>query len=205
MDDTFPLSSSTIDTDLSIRYYFDTSEFEKSDGIPGSFVLQCPYDQVQTEVSGKKAEISEVKHYKDSIYYVEVAWPDYAIANSNKKIQLILGMFYGDNWDPSNDWSLKGMKELGEEYDTLVSGVEVAERCPNVCVYADGKLVGGTEPDGTKPGKVYTVAQLTRLIKHLTNEKPIEDAKTAELFDFSGDGVLDSKDATCLKRLILAQ
>ena len=39
--------------------------------------------------------------------------------------------------------SLKGMKELGEEYDTLVSGVEVAERCPNVCVYADGKLVGG--------------------------------------------------------------
>ena len=95
------------------------------------------------------------------------------------------------------------MKELGEEYDTLVSGVEVAERCPNVCVYASGKLVGGTEPDGTKPGKVYTVAQLTRLMKHLTAQKPFEDAETAALFDFNGDSVLDSKDATCLKRLIL--
>ncbi|MBR3448810.1 MAG: glycoside hydrolase family 9 protein [Oscillospiraceae bacterium] len=192
-------------TDLSIRYYFDVSEFEKNDGIPGSFVLQCPYDQVQTEVSGKKAVISEVQHYKDKIYYVEISWPDYAIANSNKKVQLILGMFYGDNFDPSNDWSLKGMKELGEEYDTLVSGVEVAERCPNVCVYASGKLVGGTEPDGTKPAKVYTVAQLTRLMKHLTAQKPFEDAETAALFDFSGDGKLDAKDATCLKRLILAQ
>ena len=192
-------------TDLSVRYYFDISEMEKNTAIPGNFVLQCPYDQVQTEVSGKKAVISEPKLYKGTTYYVEVSWPDYAIANSNKKVQLIFGMFYGDNWDPSNDWSLKGMKELGEEYDNLVSGVEVAERCPNICVYADGKLVGGTEPDGTKPEKVYTAAQLTRLMKHLTNAKPIENAESAELFDFNGDKTLDVRDASVLKQLILAQ
>ena len=192
-------------TDLSIRYYFNISEFEKSDGIPGSFVLQCPYDQVQTEVPDCHAVISQPTKYKDSIYYVEVSWPDYAIANSNKKVQLILGMFYGDNWDPSNDWSLKGMKELGEEYDNLVSGVEEAERCPNVCVYADGRLVGGTEPDGTKPEKVYTTAQLKRLIQHLTSQKPFETAEIAAQFDLNEDKKIDVKDMTLLKRLILAQ
>ncbi len=189
-------------TDLSIRYYFDISEFEANTDIPGSFVLQCPYDQVQTEVSGKHAEISKPKKYKDNIYYVEVAWPDYAIANSNKKVQLIIGMFYGDNWDPSNDWSLKGMKELGEEYDNLVSGVEVAERCPNVCVYADGKLVGGTEPDGTVPEKVYTRAQAERLMKHLLTVKPIEDEEAAKQFDLNEDKELDARDLSLLLNLI---
>ncbi|MBQ5334326.1 MAG: glycoside hydrolase family 9 protein [Oscillospiraceae bacterium] len=190
-------------TDLSLRYYFDISEFEKYNEIPGEFVLQCPYDQVQTEVSGKHAEISKPKQYKDSIYYIEIAWPDYVIANSNKKVQLILGMFYGDNWDPENDWSLKGMKQLGEEYDTLVSGVEVAERCPNVCIYADGVLVGGTEPDGTVPEKVYTAAQVERLMKALLNIRPFESKETAMQFDFNGDGNLDARDATLLKRMIL--
>ena len=191
-------------TDLSIRYYFDISEFEKSDGIPGNFVLQCPYDQVQTEVSGKAAVISKPKQYQNDIYYIEVAWPDYAIANSNKKVQLIVGMYYGDNWDPSNDWSLKGMKALGEEYDTLVSGVEVAERCPNVCVYADGKLVGGTEPDGTVPARVYTQAQANRLLQHLLTKKPIEDSAVAEQLDFNSDGILDARDLALLRRMIVA-
>ena len=114
-------------------------------------------------------------------------------------------MFYGDNWDPENDWSLKGMKQLGEEYDTLVSGVEVAERCPNVCIYADGVLVGGTEPDGTVPEKVYTAAQVERLMKALLNIRPFESKETAMQFDFNGDGNLDARDATLLKRMILKQ
>ncbi|MBR3267795.1 MAG: glycoside hydrolase family 9 protein [Oscillospiraceae bacterium] len=189
-------------TDLSIRYYFDISEFENSEGIPENFVLQRPYDQVQTEVSGKKAVISQPMQYDGNIWYIEIAWPDYAIANSNKKVQLILGMFYGDNWDTANDWSLQGMKKLGEEYDTLVSGVEVAERCPNVCVYADGKLVGGTEPDGTVPERVYTKAQADRLLRHLLTEKPIEDPAVAAQFDFDTDEILDAKDLTLLLRKI---
>lgn len=191
-------------TDLSIRYYFDISEFENKGGIPGSFVLQCPYDQVQTEVSGKKAVISQPKQYDGDVYYVEISWPDYAIANSNKKVQLILGMFYGDNWDPSNDWSLKGMKQLGDEYDTLVSGVEVAERCPNLCVYANGVLVGGTEPDGTVPEQRYTAAHLKRLYQMLRGEKPFEDQETAARFDFNDDGKVNGVDATLLKRILLS-
>ena len=78
-------------TDLSVRYYFSISEFEKKE-IPGSFVLQKTYDQVQTEVADRAAVLSEPKQYKDDIYYIEISWPDYAIANSNKKYQLIIGM-----------------------------------------------------------------------------------------------------------------
>ena len=141
-------------TDLSIRYYFSIKEFENNTDIPGSFVLEKPYDQVQTEVADHAATVSKPIQYKDDIYYIEIAWDDYSIANSNKKIQLILGMYYGDNWDPSNDWShqeIKDLDEAGEDYDNIVSGVELAEKCPYVCVYASGKLIGGTEPDGTVP------------------------------------------------------
>ena len=192
-------------TNLSVRYYFSIAEFENNDGIPGSFVLQVPYDQVQTEVSGKAAVVSKPTQYKDDIYYVEVSWPDYAIANSNKKVQLILGMFYGDNWDPENDWSHQGMKVLGEEYDNITGGVELAEKCPNICVYADGKLVGGTEPDGTEPEVTYTIAHLTRLMKYLLNIQPFDSEEAAMRFDFSGDGTVNAKDATVLKRMLLAQ
>ncbi|MBR5370669.1 MAG: glycoside hydrolase family 9 protein, partial [Oscillospiraceae bacterium] len=172
--------------DISIRYYFSIKEFEKNTTIPGSFVLQKTYDQVQTEVADREAVLSEPKQYKDDIYYVEISWPKYAIANSNKKYQLIIGMYYGDNWDSSNDWSREGTKVFEGDYDNEVGGVEFAERMPNVCVYADGVLVGGTEPDGTKPGKRYTVAQLVRLLKCLTGARPYDDKETALAFDFNG-------------------
>lgn len=194
--------SLTPHTDLSVRYFFDISEFENA-GIPSSFVLQKTYDQVQTEVSGKEAVLSEPIQYKDSIYYVEISWPDYAIANSNKKYQFILGMYYGDNWDPSNDWSRKGIQDIGEEYDTIVGGKEYAEKCDQICVYADGELVGGTEPDGTKPKKVYTMAQLVRLLQALLREKPFASEEMSAQFDLNGDGTVNVLDATKLKQLIL--
>ena len=192
-------------TDISVRYYFSIKEFENNKGIPSSFVLQKTYDQVQTEVSGKEAVLSQPVQYKDDIYYIEIAWPDYAIANSNKKYQFILGMYYGDNWDSSNDWSRQGIKDDIEDYDNIVGGVEFAEKCPNVCVYADGILVGGTEPDGTTPQKTYTVAHLIRLYQMLHGKKPFDSKETAELFDFTGDGVINIYDAVMLKKILLAQ
>lgn len=192
--------------DISIRYYFSIKEFEKNTGIPANFVLEKPYDQVQTEVTDRAATVSKPIQYKDDIYYIEVKWPDYAIANSNKKIQLILGVYFGDNWDPTNDWSHQGIKDLdeaGEDYDNIVSGVELAEKCPYVCVYADGELVGGTEPDGTTPVKSYSVAHLIRLYQDLIHFKPFTDKATADKFDFNGDGNVDIFDAALLKRELL--
>ena len=190
-------------TDLSIRYFFDISEFTNNKGIPSSFVLQTTYDQVQTEVDGRAAVISQPKQYKDSIYYVEIAWPDYSIANSNKKYQLILGMYYGDNWDPDNDWSHKGIKDIGAKYDDITGGTEYAEKCDYVCVYADGELVGGTEPDGTTPKKVYSAVQLVRLIKALNGTKPFKTQEAEKLFDFNDDDKVNIVDMILLKGLIL--
>ena len=193
--------------DISIRYYFSIEEFDNKT-IPGSFVLQKTYDQVETEVTGKSAVLSGPKQYKDDIYYIEISWPDYAIANSNKKYQLIIGNYYGEKWDSSNDWSKKGMLDLteaGEDYDNVVSGVEFAKRCDNVCVYSGGKLIGGTEPDGTKPSKVYKVAQLVRLRKMLLGESPFSSKETAEQFDFNGDGKADVYDEVELRKLLVKQ
>ena len=192
----------TAHTDLSVRYYFSIEEFENK-SIPSSFVYQSTYDQVQTEVSGCAAKLLQPKQWKDDIYYIEIAWPDYAIANSNKKIQIILGNYFGEAWDSTNDWSKTGIIDIGDQYDEIVGGTEYAQKCENICVYASGKLVGGIEPDGTVPEKVYTMAQLVRLIRAVTSEKPFADAKTAELFDFYPDQIIDVRDITMLKRLLL--
>ena len=142
------------------------------------------------------------------VIFRQIAWPDYAIANSNKKYQLIIGNYYGEKWDSSNDWSKKGMIDLteeGEDYDNIVSGVEFAKRCENVCVYADGKLIGGTEPDGTKPAKVYKVAQLVRLRRMLLGLEAFSSEDAAKQFDFNGDGEVDIHDEVELRKLLIAQ
>ncbi|MDO5559451.1 MAG: glycoside hydrolase family 9 protein [Oscillospiraceae bacterium] len=194
--------SLTPHTDISVRYYFDISEFENK-SIPSSFVLQKTYDQVQTEVDGCEAKLEGPTLYKDNTYYVEISWPGYAIANSNKKYQFILGMYYGDHWDPTNDWSHEGIEDIGEKYDTIVGGVEYAEKCPNFCVYADGVLVGGTEPDGTQPKKVYKITQLVRLLKALVFNKPFTSEEVEKQFDFNEDGKVNIIDVVILKSLIL--
>ncbi len=191
--------------DISIRYYFSIKEFENNSGIPGSFVLQKTYDQVETEVADKSATLSQPKQYKDDIYYVEISWDGYAIANSNKKYQLIIGMYYGDKWDSTNDWSRKGIKELEGDYDDIVGGVELAEKCDNVCVYASGKLIGGTEPDGTTPAKRYKAAHLVRLNRMLLGIADFDSKEIADQFDFNGDGRVDSFDEVFLRKLVVAQ
>lgn len=191
--------------DISIRYYFSISEFENNTSIPSSFVLQKTYDQVQTEVSGKEAVLSQPIQYKDDIYYVEISWPDYAIANSNKKYQLIIGMYYGDNWDSSNDWSRQGIVDIGEDYDNIVGGTEYAQKCDNVCVYSEGKLIGGVEPDGTVPEKTYKVAHLVRLHRMLIRKSPFDTKEIAMEFDFNSDGDIDIFDEILLRRILLNQ
>ena len=171
-------------------------------------MLQKTYDQVETEVTDKSATLSQPKHYKDDIWYIEISWDGYAIANSNEKYQRIIGNYFGEAWDSSNDWSRKGMVDLteeGEDYDNIVSGVEFAKKCENVCVYASGKLIGGTEPDGTKPDKVYKVAQLVRLRKMLLGEAPFSSKDAAEQFDFNSDGRVDMFDEVLLRQLLVSQ
>ena len=92
----------------------------------------------------------------------------------------------------------------GEDYDNIVGGVEFAKRCENVCVYADGKLLGGTEPDGTQPAKVYKVSHLVRLSQMLLGQSPFSSKEVADQFDFNSDGRVDTFDLVLLRKLVIS-
>ena len=138
----------------SIRYFFNISEMKN--GIDGLKEVRELYDQSSTEAGDEGADgiISGPFKYDKvpDTYYVEVTWDGYVIANSGKKYQFDLGMYYGDFWDPTNDWSYQGLK-IGDSGDFFAVDDPPEERADHICIYADGVLVGGIEPDGTEPEK----------------------------------------------------
>ena len=132
---------------MTVRYYFDCSEISNFSLVKSSQL----YDQVATEAAPNKATLSDPKKWeKDSKYgYVEIDWGDYNFANCGKKYQFSLGLYYGDKWDQTNDPSYKDLKIYTVDDAFFATGSEV--RTDNICVYADGVLIGGIEPDGTVP------------------------------------------------------
>lgn len=136
----------------SVRYFFNISEC--ANGIDGVTRVYELYDQSSAEdkAAGGDGVLSGPYKYDKvpDTYYIEINWNDYVIANSGKKYQFDLGMFYGDIWDPTNDWSYQNLK-IGKDSDFFAVDNPPEERCDNICIYDDGVLVGGIEPDGTKP------------------------------------------------------
>ncbi len=151
-------------TDISIRYFFSIEEMTDKANLSevGTWEL---YDQASVE-AGYDGVISGPYQYDASydpnIYYFEVKWDGYTICNSNKKYQCAVGLYYGDNWDPTNDWSYQGITKCT---DTYQDGSET--RTDYICVYSDGVLVGGIEPDGT------TVPEETEPVTEPTTETEI--------------------------------
>ncbi|WP_298529884.1 glycoside hydrolase family 9 protein [uncultured Ruminococcus sp.] len=144
--------------DITVRYYIDASEVKD----PSIIETKMLYDQASVEIKGASSEISELKKWDkmDNVYYVEMKWNDCSFANSGKKYQFSVGFYgkgYTENnkyyvyeWDPTNDWSYQTLK-LGVKEDFFAVEDPPEQRCDNICVYDNGVLVGGIEPDGTKP------------------------------------------------------
>ena len=132
---------------ISVRYYFNVKEI--SGGIDAVNTAKELYDQSSAEVETADGILTGPFKYDKvaDTYYVDIAWDGYTIANSGKKYQFIVGLYYGDKWDPSNDWSYDGLKIFKEDDAFFGNGNEV--RNDHICVYDDGVLVGGIEPDGT--------------------------------------------------------
>ena len=124
--------------DLSVRFYFSAA------GMSSVSAMQIKelYDQAEVE-DGADGVLTGPTLYKDDIYYIEVKWDGYAIANSNKKYQFQIGS-WSTPWDSSDDWSMQGLLKVESNFYT-----GSPEKAGNICVYSDGVLVGGTEPDGT--------------------------------------------------------
>lgn len=152
-------------TDITVRYYFSTKEMTKPELVESKEL----YDQAQTEAAPADGVISAPKQYDASfdpnIYYYEVSWDGYTIANSNKKYQCSVGLYYGDQWDPSNDWSYQGLPVLTDS-DMFADGNEV--RTDYICVYAGGELVGGIEPNGNTPAPITTTTTTENIVTTTT-------------------------------------
>ena len=97
------------------------------------------------------------------------------------------------------------------EYDSY-SG-EMA-KAPYICVYSDGKLIGGTEPDGSTPilsagpgdvnkdGKI-NAADLTALQKYLV--KKITKLADKAAADLDSNKKLNIFDVIILRRILLSK
>lgn len=161
---------------ISVRYYFDVTGMSSFE--PDDIEMRELYDQTAMETE-YDAELTGPHQYNDNIYYVEIAWDGFVIANSNKKYQFALGTYAWQNsWDPSDDWS---HQDLNIEEDNFTG---TPEKTDYICVYDDGVLVGGIEPDGTTP------------------EKPDDDSITDDILlgDLNNDEVLDSIDYSLFRR-----
>jgi len=143
-------NATKIQTGISVRYYFSIAEMADKSKI-SEVKASTLYDQANMEAKAVSVLSGPIKYDKVAdTYYVEIKWDDYKIANSNKMYQMTLGLYYGEKWDPTNDWSYQGIEkrpDIRKDYD----GDE--KRNDYFCVYAGGELIGGIEPDGTTPKK----------------------------------------------------
>ena len=175
--------------DLTVRYYFDMSEFNNNISLVDAKIL---YDQVFTEAAPGQSHISEPKVWEknSSIGYVELYWTDYNFINCGKKLQFTVGFYYGGKWDPTNDPSYQTMK-IGK--DSILSELNPPEvRNDNVCIYDNGVLIGGIEPDGTTPAQEDISTG---------SDEPNKDKTKKRRGDVDDNGEVDVKDAVLLARM----
>jgi endoglucanase len=124
---------------ISVRYFFNSIGMTSLD--PEKIEMRQLYDQTAAETN-HKAVLTGPHKYKNNIYYVEITWENFAIANSNKKYQFALGTYAWQNyWDPSDDWS---HQDLRMEEDNWKG---IPKKTDHICVYDNGILIGGMEPD----------------------------------------------------------
>lgn len=132
---------------ISMRYYMDLSEVIDAGLDPTTIEMRIDRDQtgMYSGEGVKAAEISKPQQYKDSIYYVEINFPDgrafMPISEGRHQCEIMLALVYpnyGKGWDGTNDPSAKGL-------DSEANG-----KTAYIPVYENGKLISGIEPDGTK-------------------------------------------------------
>lgn len=187
---------------MTVRYYFDCSEIADFGKVEASIL----YDQVSAEAAPHAAEISApVKWDRDSKYaYVEMNWGDYNFANCGKKLQFKIGFYYGDKWDPTNDPSYTDLKIFKEDDAFFGTGNEV--RTDNICVYADGVLIGGIEPDGTKPEEqaASTTTEAPKKTTATTTTTTSKGSAQSKAYygDVDCDGDININDVILLSRFV---
>ena len=130
--------------DLSYNYYFDISEI-----LEGGLTLEDITVKIGNDQHAKDEgalTVSGPHLYKDTIYYVKIAFGDGRVVmptgQAEHKSECQLRLSIPDPmqgiWDPTNDYSYQGLdKDLKET--------------PYITMYDGDELIWGVEPNGTKP------------------------------------------------------
>lgn len=193
-----------IEDNMSYRYYVDLSEVLDTGYSADDVVIRCDRDQAAMYAECEPAQISGFKLYKGTVYYIEVTYTDGKVAmpisEGRHQCETILALVYpnyGSGWDSSNDYSFEGLSE-----DPIISD--------NITIYQNGRLLYGTEPDGTKPdtelpniegdingdGKV-NASDILLLKNHVLNKKAMTSKQSAAA-DIDGDGKISVNDIAYL-------
>lgn len=132
---------------MSYRYYFDVSEVTAAGYKAEDIVVRVDRDQATMYGPEFAAEVSPITKYKDNIYYIEISYPNgeaaIPISEGRHQCETMLALVYpnyGSGWDASNDYSNQDILDAEEGIKT-----------DKITVYENGKLIYGTEPDGTTP------------------------------------------------------
>ena len=138
------------ESDLRARYYFNVSEVS---GVDQLMPIRIDYDQEKSFSDGKNEAIltGPVKYDDKGTYYVEIAWENCDFYGS-RVYQFCLGYKMDEEynkqaWDSKNDYSYADLVSFEDDNDA-------AAITDKITLYADGKLVWGTEPDGTTANDV---------------------------------------------------
>ena len=197
--------------DVKARYYFNIQELiDQGYGID-YITARIDYDQEAGYTNNKShAVLSDPVKYDDKgTYYVDVTWKDCKFYGSRVyQFALTTKMDPETNiypeWDSSNDYSYPDLVSFEDE--NAASAIT-----DKVTLYADDKLIWGTEPDGTTAGgSEYVVDKDTTTTttkkgdssKTTTTTTTSEDAPTNSYGDANCDGKVDMSDVVLIMQAL---
>ena len=165
------------------RYYFNIKELQDAGYGIDYITERIDYDQVAGYSDNKShAVLSEPIKYDDKgTYYVEITWKDCKFYGSRVyQFALTTKMdpvkFVYPEWDSSNDYSYSDLVSFEDDN----SAAAITDK---ITLYADGKLIWGTEPDGTTA----------------SDEPSPSDTESRILYgDVNCDGVVNTADVTAI-------
>jgi len=143
---------------VSFRYYLDLSELEGID-----------LNNIKTQINYHEgAKISELKHLKDNIYYVEIDFSGTKIypggqSSYKKEVQFRISAPDGSSWNSDNDFSYTG----------LTTGTPV--KTEYIPVYEKGKLIYGKEPFATASNISSNKKDDSYALENKNKEKALEE------------------------------
>lgn len=215
-----------VEKDVCYRYFFDISETIEGGLSVDDIKIEAKSQQYSEGEQGFATVSGPFKYEGDSTgntYYAEIKFEDaraiQPTGQSEHRDEVQFRVSVPDAvdgkptkgcWDPSNDWSYKGV----EDATSLKSTDSLND---HITMYVNGNLVWGTEPDGTVPGDnepvvtppavttpapVQTTPSVTTENTPAETTNPVTTENTTPEKEMLGDVNLDGKiDVTDLSTL----